>query len=69
MSKRCKTMFIRNIHDNSLREGFRTIFGKHGSNNVYNNVELGLISSGNIDENIFCVEGYFAMFRIDDRRH
>jgi hypothetical protein len=55
--------------DNCLREGFLTIFGKHSSNDVNNNVELGLISSGNIDENISCVEGYFATFRIDDWRH
>ena len=55
--------------DNSLRERFLTIFGKHGSNNVNNNVKLGLISSRNIDENIFCVESYFTMFRIDDWRH
>ena len=68
MSKRCKTEKIYMI-DNSLREGFLTIFGKHGSNDVNNNIKLGLISSGNIDENIFCVEGYFAMFRIDDWRH
>ena len=55
-------------YDN-LREGFLTIFGKHGSNDVNNNVELGLISSRNIDKNILCVEGYFTMFRVDDWRH
>ena len=60
---------LRNVHDNNLREGFRTIFGKHGSNDVNNNVQLGLIKGGNIYKNIFCVESYFAMFRIDDWWH
>lgn len=53
----------------NLRERFRTIFREHSGNYVNDNIELGLISSGNIDEDIFCVERYLAVFRIDDGRH
>ena len=53
----------------NVRERLLAIFGEHGSDYVHDDIELGLVSSCDIDENVPCVQRYFAVFGVDDGRH
>lgn len=52
-----------------LHKGLCTVFRKHSGNHIHDNIELCLICSCNIDENISSVQSDFAVIRVDDRRH
>lgn len=52
-----------------LREWLFAVFGEHGCNDVDYDVELCLVRSGHINENVSGVESDFTVLRVDDWRH
>lgn len=45
------------------------VLREHRSDDVHDDLELRLVGCGHIDEDVFCVQGDFAMFRVDNRWH
>lgn len=52
-----------------VRERLPAIFGEHGSDHVHDDIQLGLICSCYIDENVPCVQRDLAVLRVDNGRH
>lgn len=51
------------------RERLAAILRKHSGHHIDNDVELRLIGSCNINEDVASVESDFGMFRVDDGGH
>lgn len=45
------------------------VLGEHRSDDIHDDLELRLVCSSHIDEDVSCVESNFAMLRIDNRWH
>lgn len=52
-----------------IRERFCAVFREHRRDDVDNDIKLGLVSGGDINENVFSIERDFAMVGVDDGRH
>lgn len=46
-----------------------TVLGEHSRDHVHDDVKLGLVRRGDIDEDVPRVQGDLAMLGIDDRWH
>lgn len=49
-------------------EGLVAVLGEHGDHDVADNVELGLIGGGDLDEDVLGVEGDLGVVAVDDGR-
>lgn len=67
--KRLVSRDARRIRLRILRVWLLAVFREHGGDNVDDNVQLGLVSSGNIYEDIARVQGDLAVLRVDNGRH
>lgn len=52
-----------------IRERFCAVFREHRRDDVDNDIKLGLVSGGDINENVSSVESDFAVVGVDDGRH
>ena len=52
-----------------VRERILAVLGEHGSDHVHDDIELGLICSRDIDEDVLCVQRDLAVLRVDNGRH
>ena len=51
------------------RIGYFAVLGEHGRDHIHNDVKLGLVRRGDVDEDVPSAQGNLAVFRIDDRWH
>jgi hypothetical protein len=51
--------------NSSLRERFRAILREHGHDHINDDAQLGLISSGDIDQDVPGIQCDFSLVRVD----
>lgn len=44
------------------------VSGKHGSNNMVDNLDLSLVCRSDFDEDVFSIQGNLAVVTVDDGR-
>ena len=53
----------------ALHVGDFTVLREHRSDDIHDNLKFRLVRRSYINEDVFCVQGDFAVFRVDNRWH